>query len=53
MFIKAFITMVAADAVDRHLREQQHQAWIAQEQARLEAAAATQPPFAAPVTPRR
>ena len=34
MFIRAFITMVAADAVDRHMREQQHQRWVAAEQAR-------------------
>ena len=34
MFVRAFITMVAADAVDRHLREQQHRAWLAQQQAR-------------------
>lgn len=41
MFIRAFITMVAADAVDRHIREQQHRTWIAEEQARAAAAAAT------------
>lgn len=52
MFIKAFFTMVAADAVDRHMREQQHQAWIAEEQARREAAAAAQPTFMPPAPPR-
>jgi hypothetical protein len=44
MFIRAFITMVTADAVDRHLREQQHRAWVA-EQARI--AAAERPTFSA------
>lgn len=37
MFIRAFITMVAADAVDRHMREQQRRAWIAEDRARTEA----------------
>jgi hypothetical protein len=50
MFIRAFITMVAADAVDRHMREQQRLAWVAEEQARAEAAAARdRPPLARPV----
>ncbi|MBJ7329178.1 MAG: hypothetical protein JHC95_04720 [Solirubrobacteraceae bacterium] len=31
MFIKAFLTLVAADAVDRHMREQQRKAWLAQQ----------------------
>jgi hypothetical protein len=38
MFIRAFLTMVAADAVDRHMREQQHRAWAAQVEARVAAA---------------
>ena len=38
MFIRAFITMVTADAVDRHMREQQHRRWAASEAARAEPA---------------
>jgi hypothetical protein len=34
MFIRAFITMVAADAVDRHMREQQHRTWLSEAEAR-------------------
>jgi hypothetical protein len=49
MFIRAFITMVAADAVDRHIREQQHRAWVAEAEAR--AAAAEQARRPAPVVP--
>src|SRR5438093_880270 len=49
MFIRAFITMVAADAVDRHLREQQHSASVAAEPAR----AAAVGPHRAPVEPPR
>lgn len=37
MFIKAFLTIVAADAVDRHMREQQHRAWVAEQHARAAA----------------
>jgi hypothetical protein len=49
MFIRAFITMLAADAVDRHMREQQHQAWLADYEARAAAAAgAVLPPPATP-----
>jgi hypothetical protein len=32
MIIRAFIAMITADAIDRHLREQQHRAWVAAEQ---------------------
>jgi hypothetical protein len=38
MFIRAFITMVAADAVDRQMREQQHRRWVAAEEARAASA---------------
>jgi hypothetical protein len=34
MFIRAFLTMVAADAVDRHMRDRQHHAWTMQTQTR-------------------
>ena len=34
MFIRAFITMVTADAVDRRMREQQHRRWVEAEEAR-------------------
>ena len=50
MFIKAFLTMITADAVDRHMREQQHRAWMAEQQAREAAAAAAQPAVA-PLAP--
>jgi len=39
MFIRALFTMLAADAVDRHMREQQHAAWLAEYEARAAAAA--------------
>jgi hypothetical protein len=39
MFIRALITMLTADAVDRHMREQQHKAWLAEYEARAVAAA--------------
>lgn len=50
MFIRAFLTMAAADAVDRHMRERQRRAWIEAERARLAAeqaarAAAAPPPW--------
>jgi len=48
MFIRALITMLAADAVDRHIREQQHKAWLAEYEAR--AAAATRPATPRPAT---
>jgi hypothetical protein len=38
VFIRAFITLVAADTVDRHMREQQHRAWLAEAEARTAAA---------------
>jgi hypothetical protein len=48
MFIRAFITMVAADAVDRHIREQQHKGWLAEYEARVAAAAHAAVPSAGP-----
>jgi hypothetical protein len=40
MFIfKFFAAMVTADAIDRHLREQQHRAWIAEDERRANHAA--------------
>ena len=39
MFVRALITMLAADAVDRHMREQQHKAWLAEYEARAAVAA--------------
>jgi hypothetical protein len=42
MIFRAFIAMVTADAIDRHLREQQRRAWLAAEQARAGAALASQ-----------
>jgi hypothetical protein len=29
MILTAFIAMITADAIDRHLREQQHRGWVA------------------------
>jgi hypothetical protein len=49
MFIRALMTMLAADAVDRHMREQQHRAWLAACEAR--AAAATRPAAPPPGMP--
>lgn len=37
MFVKAFLTIVAADAVDRRMRERQRRAWIEAERARAAA----------------
>jgi hypothetical protein len=55
MFLRAFITMIAADAIDRHMREQQYRAWVAAEEARAAAAHATHRPVFAPIEfdPRR
>ena len=55
MFLRAFITMIAADAIDRHMREQQHRARAAAEEARAAAAGATRRPRFAPLEfdPRR
>jgi len=39
MFIRALIIMLAADAVDRRMREQQHKAWLAEYEARSAVAA--------------
>lgn len=41
MFVRALIAMLAADAVDRHVRAQQHKAWLAVYEARAAAAART------------
>lgn len=45
MFFKVLTAIVTADAFDRHMREQQHRAWVAEE-ARRQAAAVT--PMATP-----
>jgi hypothetical protein len=52
MFLRALITMVTADAFDRHRRERQYQAWVAAEQARLAADPRARPLFAPPVAAR-
>jgi hypothetical protein len=53
MFVRAFITMVAADAVDRHMREQQHRAWVTEAEARAAAAEQLRRPEAVlPPAPR-
>jgi hypothetical protein len=49
MFVRALFTVLAADAVDRHMREQQHKAWLAEYEARAAAAARAASPY--PVTP--
>jgi hypothetical protein len=49
MFIRAFITMLAAHAVDRHMRDQQHQAWLADYEARAANAAGASLPQRAPM----
>ena len=47
MILRAFIAMITADAIDRHMREQQHRGWVAAEQARFAAAGASRrPPLA-------
>ncbi len=51
MFIKAFLTMVAADAVDRRMRERQRRAWIEAERARLAAEQAARGAVAPPPWP--
>jgi hypothetical protein len=55
MFLRAFITMIAVDAIDRRTREQQYRAWVAAEEARAAVAGATHRPRFAPVEfdPRR
>ena len=50
MFFKAVMAMVAADAFDRHMREQQYRAWVAAEEARARATGAP-PLFTAPGEP--
>lgn len=37
MFFKVLAAIVTADALDRHMREQQHRAWIAGDAARRDA----------------
>ena len=44
MILRAFIAMITADAIDRHMREQQHRGWVAAEQARFTAAGASRRP---------
>jgi hypothetical protein len=55
MFLRAFITMITADAIDRHMREQQYRARAAAEQARADARSSDHRPRSAPVAfdPRR
>jgi hypothetical protein len=57
MILRAFIAIVAADAIDRHRREQQHRAWAADDQARAAAHAQSAPPLASgrfdPLRPER
>jgi hypothetical protein len=57
MILRAFIAIVAADAIDRHRREQQHRAWVAADQARAAADAPSRPPLASgrfdPLRPER
>jgi len=50
MLLKAVMAMIAADAFDRHRREQQYHAWVAAEEARARVTGAT-PLFAAPTPP--
>jgi hypothetical protein len=45
MILRAFIAMIAADAIDRHMREQQHRGWVAAEEARFAAAGAPRRPL--------
>ena len=35
MFLRAFVAMVTADALDRCRREKQYRAWVAAEEARV------------------
>jgi hypothetical protein len=55
MFLRALMTMLAADAVDRRLREKQHKAWLAEYEARAAAAArgASPAPAYDPARPER
>jgi hypothetical protein len=53
MFFRAFVAMVAADAFDRHMRDQQYRARVAAEEARAAAVAGShRSVFAAPVERR-
>jgi hypothetical protein len=45
MILRAFIAMITADAIDRHMREQQHRGWVAAEETRFAAAAAPRRPL--------
>lgn len=51
MFLKAFLTMAAADAVDRKMRERQRRAWIEAERARIAAEQAARPAVYVPPWP--
>jgi len=52
MFLRAFLAMITADAIDRHRRKQQHRTWVAAEEARLAASNGPREPlFAAPAQP--
>jgi hypothetical protein len=52
MFLRALATIVAADAFDRHMRDQQYRRWVAAEEARAAAANDEHRPlFAPPVEP--
>lgn len=48
MFLRAFLAMVTADAIDRHRREQQYWAWVAAEEARVAASNGPRRPLFAP-----
>jgi hypothetical protein len=57
MILRAFIAIVAADAIDRQRREQQRRAWAAAEEARAADAGAILPALASgnfdPLRPER
>jgi hypothetical protein len=57
MILRAFIAIIAADAIDRQRREQQRRTWAAAEEARAAANAPSWPPFASgrfdPLRPER
>jgi hypothetical protein len=45
MILRAFIAMITADAIDRHMREQQHRGWVAAEEARFATAGVSRRPL--------
>lgn len=45
MFLRAFLAMVTADAVDRRMRQRQYRAWVAAEEARVAADPRARPLF--------